>query len=61
MALSDKAETPYLYTDKEGSDLGSLLQLKTRYVLLMMPKKESIQTNTLDEYFSRHRMNPLTC
>ena len=56
LALSDKAETSYLYTDEEGSDLGSLLQLKIPIRPFDDAKKESIQTITLDEYFSRHRL-----
>lgn len=56
MALSDKAENSYLYTDEEGSDMGSLLQHKIPLRPFDDAKKESIQTITLDEYFSRHRL-----
>lgn len=52
VALSDKDDTAYLYTDKEGSDLGSLLNLKLPIRPFDESKKETVQTRKLDHYIT---------
>lgn len=50
IALSDTNSEAYLYTDEQGSDLGSLLNLKVPIRPFDESKKETVTTIKLDDY-----------
>jgi FkbM family methyltransferase len=50
LALSDINANEYLYTDEQGSDLGSLLNLKLPIRPFDESKKELVETIKLDDY-----------
>lgn len=54
LALSDTNSHEYLYTDTEGSDLGSLLNLKTSVRPFNDANKETVETMTLDQYVEKN-------
>jgi FkbM family methyltransferase len=59
VALSNESSTAFLYTDREGSDLGSLLPLRTPIRPFDDSKKENINTETIDAYVSKHQLDKI--
>lgn len=59
MALSDENGFAFLFSDSEGSDLSSLMDLKTPIRKFDESKKEKVQTMTLDEYTSRNNIRSI--
>jgi len=59
LALSDENGSSFLYTDSEGSDLASLINLNTSVRKFDDSKKERVQTITLDEYCKSHNVNSI--
>jgi FkbM family methyltransferase len=55
-ALSDENGFAFLFSDSEGSDLGSLIDLKIPIRPFEESKKEKVQIMTFDEYASTHNI-----
>jgi len=53
-ALCHTESFAYLYADSEGSDLGSLINLKNAIRPFDENKKEKVETLTIDGYMARH-------
>ena len=57
LAISDKAESVVLYSDFQGSGLGSLANRDLRHLGLEMSEKEAVESTTLDIFCKQHQIH----